>query len=80
MSDYFDEWVKGDVGKVFVQIFDVALAAWLGLPAPLCVHQETCGRAVLLEHNGDLYSCDHFVFPEHRLGNILDAPLAEPLL
>jgi len=73
----FDEWVKRDIGKVFVQTFDVSLACWLGLPAPLCVHSETCGRALLLEHNGDLYACDHFVFPENRLGNILTTPLGE---
>jgi len=74
----FDEWLEGDdIGKIFVQIFDVSLAAWLGLPSPLCVHGKTCGRALLLEHNGDLYSCDHFVYPENLLGNILETPLAK---
>jgi uncharacterized protein len=71
----FDEWVRRDVGKVFVQLFDVALAAWVGMPAPLCIFQEECGGALAMEHNGDLYSCDHFVFPDHRLGNILDTPM-----
>ena len=71
----FDEWVRRDVGRVFVQSFDVALAAWLGQPPSLCVFQETCGQAMAMEHNGDLYACDHFVEPAHRLGNIQDVPL-----
>lgn len=73
----FDEWVQVDVGKVFVQIFDVALARWLGEPAGLCVFEETCGQALVLEHNGDLYSCDHFVEPSCRLGSIQEKPLLE---
>jgi uncharacterized protein len=72
----FDEWVRRDVGRVFVQIFDAALGIWLGRPASLCLFAETCGRALALEHTGDLYACDHFVTPAHRLGNIADAPLA----
>jgi uncharacterized protein len=66
----FDEWVTHDVGQVFVQIFDVALAGFLGQSGGLCVFQQTCGRALVLEHNGDLYSCDHFVEPRYMLGNI----------
>jgi len=77
LSGVFDEWVRNDVGRVFVQIFDVALEAWLGMEPRLCVFQETCGAAMVLEHNGDLYSCDHFVYPENRLGNILEKPLVE---
>jgi uncharacterized protein len=73
----FDEWVRRDVGRVFVQIFDVALAAWVGERPGLCVFDETCGNALVLEHNGDLYACDHFVEPQHRLGNILDTPLID---
>lgn len=73
----FDEWVRRDVGTVFVQMFDVCLAAWLGAPPGLCVHEETCGAALVMEHNGDLYACDHFVDPAHRLGNILETPLAD---
>ena len=73
----FDEWVRNDVGEVFVQMFDTALAAWLHLPAAMCIFAETCGRAVALEHNGDVYSCDHFVDPQHRLGNIMEIPLTE---
>jgi len=77
LVDVFEEWVHRDVGRVFVQIFDEALAAWTGEGATLCIFQETCGRALVLEHNGDLYSCDHFVDPDHRLGNIHEVPLAE---
>jgi uncharacterized protein len=73
----FDEWVRRDVGRVFVQIFDVALAAWTGHRPGLCVFEPTCGNALVLEHNGDLYSCDHFVEPRYRLGNILETPLIE---
>ena len=71
----FDEWVRRDVGKVFVQMFDTALGRWLGAPGGLCVFQETCGLALAMEHNGDVYSCDHFVEPRHRLGNLLEMPL-----
>lgn len=66
----FDEWVRRDVGEVFVSHFDAALASWLGLGSAMCVFGETCGDAVALEHNGDLYSCDHFVEPAHLIGNI----------
>jgi uncharacterized protein len=73
----FEEWVRHDVGEVFVQMFDVALANWYGQPPGLCVHSETCGLALALEHNGDLYSCDHFVEPDYKLGNISDTPMIE---
>lgn len=73
----FDQWVRNDVGRVFVQIFDVALAAWSGDPAGLCVFEETCGRALAIEHEGSVYSCDHYVEPKFHLGNIMDIPLAE---
>jgi uncharacterized protein len=73
----FDEWVRQDVGRVFVQIFDAALAAWLGQRPGLCIFEETCGTALAMEHNGDLYACDHFVEPGHKLGNMQDMPLAE---
>jgi uncharacterized protein len=66
----FDEWARRDVGKVFVQIFEEALSAWSGRQPALCVFRERCGTALVLEHNGDLYSCDHYVTPRHRLGNI----------
>jgi uncharacterized protein len=78
----FDEWVRRDVASYYVQAFDVALEAWCGLPSSLCVFAETCGRAVAVEHNGDVYSCDHYVYPTHRIGhlvrdglaNVVDAP------
>ena len=70
LSAVFDEWVRRDVGTVFVQAFDAALASWVGQPS-LCVFAPTCGRAPVLEHNGDLYVCDHFVDPAHLVGNIL---------
>jgi uncharacterized protein len=77
LNAIFDEWIRRDVGRVFVQMFDVALAAWAGLPPSLCVFAPTCGDALALEHNGDLYSCDHFVDPVHRLGNIGERSMAE---
>ncbi len=73
----FDEWVRRDVGKVFVQLFDISLGVWLGQPSALCVFAETCGGALALEHNGDLFSCDHFVEPRFRLGNVAERPLAD---
>jgi uncharacterized protein len=73
----FDSWVRRDVGRVFVQLFDVALAAWMGMPAGLCVFAEKCGSAMALEHNGDLYSCDHYVYPKYKLGNIMNHSLRE---
>lgn len=72
----FDEWVRNDVARTFVQLFDVALEAWMGMDASLCVFRPTCGEAMVIEHNGDLYSCDHYVYPENRLGNIMENPLA----
>ncbi len=77
LVDVFEEWVRRDVGEVYVQLFDVTLANWVGAPPSLCVHSETCGRAVALEHNGDLYSCDHYVEPDYLLGNIAGATLVE---
>ncbi len=71
----FDEWVRNDVGSVFVMNFEWALEAWMGLPSTICIFAEQCGRAVVLEHNGDIYSCDHYVYPRYRIGNILtDGP------
>ena len=77
LIEIFEEWVRRDIGEVYVQMFDVALANWVGAPPGLCIHSETCGRALALEHTGDVYSCDHFVEPEHRIGNIAELPLAE---
>lgn len=77
MSTIFDEWVRHDVGKVFVQTFEVSLMAWMGMEPNLCIFQKECGLGLALEHNGDLYSCDHFVYPEHQLGNIMEKTIAE---
>jgi len=77
LIDVFDEWVRRDVGTVYVQMFDSTLASFVGVGGSLCVHAETCGTALALEHNGDLYSCDHFVEPEHLLGNITLLPLVD---
>ena len=77
LCSVFDRWVRADVGNVFVQQFEAALAAWMGRPSGLCVFDERCGTALVLEHDGSLYSCDHYVYPEYRLGNILETPLAE---
>jgi uncharacterized protein len=67
----WDEWIEGDIGEVFVQHFDMMLGITMGYPATMCVHARTCGRALAVEHNGDVYSCDHFVTPENLLGNIM---------
>jgi len=75
MMAIFDEWVKQDVGSYFVQLFDVCLGIWCGQEASLCVFKETCGQALALEHNGDVYSCDHYVYTEHKLQNIMEKPL-----
>lgn len=71
----FDEWVRRDVGRVFVQLFDIALGAWMGMPPGLCVFAPRCGTAMAMEHNGDVYSCDHYVYPRYRLGNVMSHPL-----
>jgi serine-type anaerobic sulfatase-maturating enzyme len=73
LNTIFDEWVRRDVGTVFVQMFDAALASWVGAPPSMCIFSETCGSALAIEHNGDLYSCDHFVEPKYLLGNIQKA-------
>ncbi len=75
LCEIFDEWIKHDVGKYFIQIFDVSLESWLGMKQSLCIFNETCGKALAIEHNGDLYSCDHYVYPENNLGNIIEQPL-----
>jgi uncharacterized protein len=77
LIEIFDEWVRRDVGSTFVLNFDGALAGWLGHAGTVCIFGPTCGLGVALEHNGDVYSCDHFVEPGHYLGNILKTPLAE---
>lgn len=68
----FDEWVRKDVGEYYVVTFDCILANWLRVPPPVCVYAQTCGNAGVVEYNGDVYSCDHYVFPGYKLGNIKD--------
>jgi len=77
LIDIFDEWVKRDVGRTFVLNFDGALAGWLGRAGTVCIFGRTCGGGMALEHNGDVYSCDHFVEPGYYLGNIMQAPMRE---
>jgi uncharacterized protein len=77
LSRIFDEWVRRDVGRIFVQTFEASARRWLGLPSGMCVFEETCGIGLALEHNGDLYSCDHFVEPEYLLGNIMEKEILE---
>lgn len=75
----FDEWVRKDVGRIFVEIFDCTLANWMGISPGICAYSKECGHAGVMEHNGDVYSCDHFVFPEYKLGNIRDYSLIDML-
>ncbi|PWB54497.1 MAG: anaerobic sulfatase maturase [Anaerolineales bacterium] len=78
LSTIFDEWVRHDVGNIFVQSFEATLRNWLSLPSSgMCVFNETCGAGPALEHNGDLYACDHFVEPNYLLGNIEHTPMLE---
>lgn len=80
ICDIFDYWVKNDVGQYFVNIFDSTLARWCGAMPGTCVYAETCGGNSIIEHNGDLYPCDHFVYPEYRLGNVLQDDLKTMML
>jgi uncharacterized protein len=66
----YEEWVRHDVGTIFVMNFEWVLTAWIGNPSPVCIHAKQCGRSVVIEHNGDVYACDHCVYPQHMLGNI----------
>ena len=77
LCDIFDEWVRQDVGACFVNLFDTTLAGWCGVPPGTCAYADTCGDNAILEHNGDLYPCDHFVYPKYRLGNIREHSIAE---
>lgn len=73
----FDHWIKRDVGKIFVMNIEWAFANFVGAPGAVCHHQPTCGRSVIVEHNGDVYACDHYVYPQYRLGNMLQQTIAE---
>jgi uncharacterized protein len=77
LVDIFDEWVRNDVARCYVQIFDATLANYVGENPGLCVFNDTCGDALIMEHNGDLFSCDHFVYPEYYLGNITETALID---
>ena len=77
LSSVFDAWVRQDVGTISVQVFEETLAHWLSMPGGLCIFSPTCGRALVMEHNGDVYSCDHFVYQPYRLGNIREKRLEE---
>lgn len=77
MCDIFDEWRRGDIGEYYVQLFDVTLANWYGEKPGLCAYSKSCGDGLAVEHNGDVYSCDHFVYPEYKLGNLTESALGE---
>jgi uncharacterized protein len=76
LTTIFDEWVRNDVGSMFVMNFEWALASFMRLPATICLFAENCGEALIVEHNGDVYSCDHFMYPDHRLGNLAESGLS----
>lgn len=77
LTAIFDRWVRHDVGRIYVQLFDAALGKWLNMPGGLCIYAETCGDAMALEHDGQLYACDHFVYPEFARGRVDEQPLAD---
>ncbi len=77
LCDVFDTWFRNDIGEVFVQLFDVQLGLWMGHGASLCVFAKNCGGCLALEHDGSLYSCDHYVYPQYQLGNMMEAPLRD---
>jgi len=79
MMAVFDDWVRNDVGEVFVQLFDATLANWVGANPGVCIYKKQCGDALVIEYNGDVFACDHFVFKEYRLGNILESTFLELL-
>jgi len=73
----WDDWFSRDYGKVFVNLFETAVAQWMGMEAQVCVYHDFCGKGVALEHDGSVYSCDHYVYPEYRLGNIVETPSSQ---
>lgn len=76
-NQVFDCWLEGDVGRIFIQMFDVFLGLMMGHPAGVCVQSRFCGRGIVVEHNGDVFACDHYVFPEYKLGNITNRKLSQ---
>lgn len=79
MIQIFEQWRKNDIGKIYIQLFEECLSVWLNGCSQLCIFSEVCGSVPVMEHNGDIYSCDHFVTPEYKLGNLLEKPLSEIL-
>ncbi len=77
LCDIFDTWYRQDLGRVFVQFFEAQIGLWNGLPPAICIFAETCGNGLALEHNGDLYVCDHFVYPQFKLGNVMETPIGD---
>ena len=77
LTQLFNRWVRNDLGSISIQTFDVALRRYVGLNAGLCIFEPTCGSALAIEHNGDVFSCDHFVDWDHYLGNVMDKPLQD---
>ena len=77
LCDIFDDWVRNDVGRIFIGQFDAALASWVRVPTGICVYSETCGGNAVIEHNGDVYPCDHFVYSKYKLGNIAEKTIPE---
>lgn len=80
LIEVFDEWYRHDFGNVYVPFFDSAVEQWMGRPSPLCIFSPICGKGLAMEHNGDVYACDHYVYPEYKLGNIGRKPLVEMAL
>ena len=76
LTAIFDTWIRKDVGRIFVQTFEVRFAKWIGQPGGLCIFFETCGDAIAMEHDGSIYSCDHYMYPEFKIGKIRDALLS----
>ncbi|MGF1726815.1 anaerobic sulfatase maturase [Photobacterium nomapromontoriensis] len=77
MTEIFNEWVKNDIGRIYVRMFDSILATWMGYPASVCVQAKNCGQAMVIEANGDVYSCDHYVYPANKLGNITQTDIVK---
>jgi len=80
LNSIFDVWIREDIGKIFIQMFESTLASWLGEDPGQCLYRKYCGNALVLEQNGDIYACDHFVFPDHKRGNIMEGPLIDATL
>ena len=80
LNSIFDVWIRKDIGKIFVQMFESTLASWLGEDPGQCLYRQYCGNVTVIENNGDIYACDHYVFPDHKRGNILKVPLIESCL